>query len=1129
MNRDERITASRFRARMQRAERGVALVAMSSGAGGTFTTGWLITDDLVVSSGFAETPPAQTATRVRRGTEERPAQLIHLTPADHATPVALFRLSQPLAGSALRLSRDELRSRYRQVFMLQHAGLGSVGLEMSFGQASAGQPFTHSAPSSVLSTGAPIFDEEWDVIGLHLAELQGDNLGMHLPALLDLLSLAPEWGEIAAQHGLAVRRTITLEVDEADDMDPRLIAAAVQWTFDAAALPEADADALRPHVADMNARRWSLPGDVRHAVLGDAGSLAVLQRARRSVAPVPSPGQRALDAILEGPPYDLAAVDEDELPYWLQATRWFADVVPELPKPADVDRRLKHLRVRGRPARMLRDGFRGRSRELQTLHRWYADDVGGPTAVTGIGGVGKTALVARFALDLPHDTVLLWLDFDRADLAPDDLLSVLRALREQVAIQVDGIDGRTSAQEDWRIALDELQDALVPHRFTRAPLLILDGFEVAQHAHGHRQIWQLLEALVPVLPGLRVLVSGRASIGEVRLDDRPVRELPLKGLPSEEAEAWLRRAGIGDSEVIAQVIAVTRGVPLGLQLAVRLLQAEGDLADVPAAVREELVQGFLYQRVLDRVIDPDLREIARDALVLRRVTPEIGEIVLGRERDDAHTLFERLQREVALVGDVLEGDPGAEQVLRLRPELRAAALDLLESADPDHVRELDETAAAYYADAEDPADVAELVYHRLRLKDFAGAHARWRDELMLYLGDADDTLSDDARDWLANQGSTVPRSHVATQRFWELEAETRVRNALSRGQLQAAADVLVERRERTPESELIVYDAWLRWQSGDRAGARRILDQAPRVEVDERVARDRRLLTARLSAAAGQRDAAEQRLATLADRDSGLDPLLLLTARIHVLFDAGGEVTLLEQIPHNRYWRETPRLLSRFDVVHPVLADMFSTGPTPALMSMELTPYAVSETIMLLERARSSDLDVPARLNLDEPPAMVAPGPIGTATRLELKLARRAWRRWRLALDSFLFQAAERAERRVHWPADAAVYATLAPFAALGQRGLDLRVGGRSLSDIVGPSERAGLFAEVVSPTRAQVQLARRVVGAYDRFWPERAVGGIDPRECRPELAYALVSVLSPDPLDLLLQDALGLPAHTEP
>ena len=61
--------------------------------------------------------------------------------------------------------------------------------------------------------------------------------------------------------------------------------------------------------------------------------------------------------------------------------------------------------------------------------------------VSGIGGVGKSSLVARFALSLPADTLFLWLDFDRADLAPDDALSVMTLLNQQASVQLADFKG----------------------------------------------------------------------------------------------------------------------------------------------------------------------------------------------------------------------------------------------------------------------------------------------------------------------------------------------------------------------------------------------------------------------------------------------------------------------------------------------------------------------------------------------------------------------------------------------------------------------------------------------------------------------------------------------------------------
>ena len=73
--------------------------------------------------------------------------------------------------------------------------------------------------------------------------------------------------------------------------------------------------------------------------------------------------------------------------------------------------------------------------------------------VTGIGGVGKSALVAHFALELPSETLQLWLDFDRADVAPDDAVSVLRLLFEQIGDAARGVRRAGDRQRGWADAV----------------------------------------------------------------------------------------------------------------------------------------------------------------------------------------------------------------------------------------------------------------------------------------------------------------------------------------------------------------------------------------------------------------------------------------------------------------------------------------------------------------------------------------------------------------------------------------------------------------------------------------------------------------------------------------------------
>ena len=145
-------------------------------------------------------------------------------------------------------------------------------------------------------------------------------------------------------------------------------------------------------------------------------------------------------------------------------------------------------------------------------------------------------------------------------------------------------------------------------------------------------------------------------------------------------------------------------MPLALRLAVRWVREGGEIAELPEQLPAALVDSFLYQRILDRVVDPALKPVARDALVLRRVTADIVAEVLADsapEGMDPAEVFARLSRELALVGDESESG-GASVVLPDRVScacagIRAATLRLLVLARRDRTRTIDQRAATWYA------------------------------------------------------------------------------------------------------------------------------------------------------------------------------------------------------------------------------------------------------------------------------------------------------------------------------------------------------------------------------------------------------------------------------------------------
>ena len=133
-------------------------------------------------------------------------------------------------------------------------------------------------------------------------------------------------------------------------------------------------------------------------------------------------------------------------------------------------------------------------------------------------------------------------------------------------------------------------------------------------------------------------------------------------------------------------------------------------------VKENIIQGQLYQRILGHIHNEQVRRLAHPGLVLRRITPEIILKVLAqpcsvtvRTITEAEQLFGELLREVSLV------TPNDDGSLRHRSDVRRVMLDLLRQDEPLMVREIHRQAVNYYRLQDGPLARAEEIYHRLSL------------------------------------------------------------------------------------------------------------------------------------------------------------------------------------------------------------------------------------------------------------------------------------------------------------------------------------------------------------------------------------------------------------------------------
>jgi hypothetical protein len=206
------------------------------------------------------------------------------------------------------------------------------------------------------------------------------------------------------------------------------------------------------------------------------------------------------------------------------------------------------------------------------------------------------------------------------------------------------------------------------------------------------------------------------------------RRIQLPQLPRHDAIQCLLneadRAGvkIGPAEAEA-VVETIQGLPLALRLAVSLLEKEGPDADPRAWIDDiglssDRIQAALYDRVLLRIRDEDLRKVAMPGLLVRRLTAKVIREVLAAPcgLDPSEASARALMREAQREGQLFQRDPLDPEALWHRPDVRALMLpDLERCIAPAVAREINERAVAHYQRLEDPVSRAEELYHRLRL------------------------------------------------------------------------------------------------------------------------------------------------------------------------------------------------------------------------------------------------------------------------------------------------------------------------------------------------------------------------------------------------------------------------------
>jgi hypothetical protein len=319
----------------------------------------------------------------------------------------------------------------------------------------------------------------------------------------------------------------------------------------------------------------------------------------------------------------------------------------------------------------------GRAKELALLAQLLEPE--GPLVyhLHGVGGIGKTSLLALFAAQSrAQGCRVVRLD--------------CRSIEPTEAGFLHDVAAATGATAPTLSAIVEQLGAADP-----LTVLALDTYESFRLLDA----W-LRQVFIPALPdNVRLLLAGREAPLMVWLTTPGwhglFRTLTLGPLDEDDAYALLEQASVPPLQA-AQINRFARGYPLALRLALAA-GAQNHASQLDAATRQRVVEQ-LSRRYLAEVHDPLTRRVLQAATVMRRATRGLLRAVLPDL--DADDTYERLRAlpfvEVSRDGLVIH------DVVR-----QALAADLL-AADPTAYRAYRRAVWAYLRDDVQQATRTEL-------------------------------------------------------------------------------------------------------------------------------------------------------------------------------------------------------------------------------------------------------------------------------------------------------------------------------------------------------------------------------------------------------------------------------------
>jgi WD40 repeat protein len=251
--------------------------------------------------------------------------------------------------------------------------------------------------------------------------------------------------------------------------------------------------------------------------------------------------------------------------------------------------------------------FYGRETELVQLWQWIADDRCRVVAVLGIGGIGKSTIAIKAALQMQAEfEIVVWRSLSNSPPLAELLSSLLKFL-----MPIYGEDPVIPT------TIDEKFSKLMQYLRSRRCLLILDNAEIILHSEqvgqwrkGYEAYGQLLGSMGETPHKSCLLLTSREKPREIVLQEGEqgtVRSLLLSGLTSDDGRAIFQQKGefTGSETEWHTLIGHYGGNPLALKMVAAATQElfNGSITEVLAYLDRGACVFQDIRDLLDRQFD----------------------------------------------------------------------------------------------------------------------------------------------------------------------------------------------------------------------------------------------------------------------------------------------------------------------------------------------------------------------------------------------------------------------------------------------------------------------------------------------------------------------------------------------